>query len=56
MKVKRSPRAKVKNWVSLFNKVQKFREKGDSLEVACVRVGIAYSTYHLWKRRLEAND
>lgn len=55
-KNKPNPRGPVRNWKELFRKVESLRKGKDglSLEAACVEVGIAYSTYHDWKRRLAA--
>jgi hypothetical protein len=52
-KNKPNPRGPVHNWKELYRKVEQLRRKDRlSLEAACVEVGIAYSTYHDWKRRL----
>jgi len=34
-----------------MRKVEARRKEGLSLEVACAEIGIAYSTYHEWKKR-----
>lgn len=52
MRVKLNPRRPMANWRDLFQKIERSRAEGYSLEASCVRVGIAYSTYHEWKRRL----
>lgn len=49
-----SPRARVSNWREVLNRIEALRKKeGFSLEAACVKVGVAYSTYYQWKRRAE---
>ena len=50
-----NPRVKVKNWRELLAKVESTRiSKNASIEAACMHVGIAYTTYFEWKRRLTA--
>ena len=54
MKVTPNPRGPIRDWRKKFRQIEALRKKC-SLEVACVKVGIAYSTYHEWKKRL-ANE
>jgi hypothetical protein len=52
-KLKPNPRGPVRNWKEIFRKIESLRKKdGLSLEAACAESGIAYSTYHDWKKRL----
>lgn len=53
MKHYENPRAKVKDWRDKLKKVQKLHAKGKSIQLACSEVGIAISTFHVWKKRRE---
>lgn len=52
-KLKVNPRGPIRDWKDKLKRIDKLRKKV-SLEVACVEEGIAYSTYHEWRKRARA--
>ena len=51
--IRKSVRGRVRNWEDIYKWIERQRaDYGVNLEYACVEAGIAYSTYHCWKKRL----
>lgn len=46
-----NPRGKIYDWQKYLTKIEDLRTKGVSIQNACTKVGIAISTYHVWKKR-----
>jgi hypothetical protein len=53
LKIKANPRGRIRDWRDSLRKIEKLRKKV-SIEVACVEVGVAFSTYYEWRNRLAA--
>lgn len=52
LRLKPNPRGPLRNWREMYDLIERLRAEGLSLEVACVEVGVSYSTYHRWKKKI----
>jgi transposase-like protein len=48
----RNPQGAVKNWKEVYRAVQDRRKAGLSVSAACTTIGIAPSTFFVWKKRV----